>query len=178
MFSGAHNRQSLIDQRQPECSVSSLSSGGAFYIFHILHSPKLLINVGGAQSLRLGVFKSVLIVQNQGSQLHRKTEVVCAVDRVRRGVFDVSVCVVEPAFVAKQLRQFVMNPKQEIVPIERGCDSEGYLEMVNRLLGIALGSIYVAEKTMRFADPMFFALLWEEIERAECGFFCGIELFV
>jgi hypothetical protein len=64
-----------------------------------------------------------------------------------------------------------MNPKQETVPVERGSNPEGYFEMVNRVLGIA-------EKTMGFADSKLFAFPWEELDRAECGFFCGIELFV
>ena len=43
----------------------------------------------------------------------------------------------------------MMDPKQGPVPIERECNFEGYLEMVNCLLGIALGSIYCAESTVR-----------------------------
>ena len=49
------------------------------------------------------------------------------VDRVRLGAFDVSVCVVEFLVTEKQLRQGVMIPKQEIVPVECGRDPEGCL---------------------------------------------------
>jgi hypothetical protein len=38
--------------------------------------------------------------------------------------------------------------------------------------------IYLAESTMRSADPKLFAFLWEEIDSAECGFFGSVELFV
>jgi len=43
---------------------------------------------------------------------------------------------------------------------------------------IPLGSIYITESTMRSADPTLLAFLWEEINYAGCGFFCGVELFV
>jgi len=49
--------------------------------------------------------------------------------------------------------------------------------MVNCLLDPALGSIYVTERKMRLADPKLLAFLWEESDGAECGFFCGVELF-
>ena len=67
-----------------------------------------------------------------------------------------------------------MKPKQGLVSIERGCNSEGYLEMVNRLLRIALGVIYLAESAVRFADPKLFAFLREKINRAECGLFFDV----
>ena len=56
-----------------------------------------------------------------------------------------------------------MNPKQVIVSVEKGCESEGYLQMMNRLLLLVLGLIYLAEKSMRFADRGLFAFLREEI---------------
>ena len=71
-----------------------------------------------------------------------------------------------------------MNPEQVMVPIERGRDAESYLVMMNSLLDLTLGSIYLAESAMRPADPMLFTFIWEETDRAECGFFCGVELFV
>ena len=64
-----------------------------------------------------------------------------------------------------------------MVPIGRGRNSDGYLIMVDRFLYLALESIYFAEDTMRLADPILFAFLWEESDRAECGFFCGVQLF-
>jgi hypothetical protein len=36
--------------------------------------------------------------------------------------------------------------------------------MMNCILDLALGSIYVAESTMRFADQRLFAFLWEKID--------------
>ena len=82
-----------------------------------------------------------------------------------------AVCVVEPVFIAKQIHQFAIKPKQGIVPTERGRDFEGYLVMVNRFLGIALGFIYRAENTVGFADLRLFAFLRKEIDRAGCGLF-------
>ena len=89
-----------------------------------------------------------------------------------------AVCVVEPVFIAKQIRQFAIKPKQGIVPTERGRDFGGYLVMVNRFLGIALGFIYRAENTVEFADLRLFAFLRKEIDRAGCGLFCSVKLFV
>ena len=147
-------------------------------ILQVLRSPKLLKNLGGAQSLGPRFFKPALLVPNPGLQLHRTAlQVVGAVDRVRLGLFNVSLCVVEPAFAEKQHRQGTMNPKQEIVLIEKGRNSENDLEMVNRLLRLALGSIYHAKNTMRFVDQNLFAF-WEETDRAGCSFFCGIKLIV
>jgi hypothetical protein len=51
---------------------------------------------------------------------------------------------------------------------------EGYLEMVNSLLGLALRPTYLAEKAMRFADKKLLTFLWKEIDCAESSFFCGI----
>ena len=99
---------------------------------------------------------SALMVPNPSLQLHRTTQVVCAIDRVYLGTFDLGVCVVEPVFDAKQLCQFVMN----------------------RLLDIALGSIYAAESAARFADQKLMAFLWDEVDRVECGCFCGVEMIV
>ena len=94
------------------------------------------------------------------------------------GAFEMSLCVVEPALIAKHPRQFVMNPKQGTVPIERRRDSEGYLEMVDCFLDLAPGPVYLGESFVESADPKFFTFLWEEGDCAECGFFCGAELFV
>ena len=41
-----------------------------------------------------------------------------------------------------------MNPKQLGVPAETLCDSEGRFEMVNSLLSLALGAVYVSKETM------------------------------
>jgi hypothetical protein len=50
--------------------------------------------------------------------------------------------------------------------------------MVNGLLCFALGSIYTAKKTMRLADLKLIPILGEEVDRARCGFFCGVEFLV
>jgi len=71
-----------------------------------------------------------------------------------------------------------MNPKQLIVPVERGRDSEGCIKMVNGLLRPTLGTIYLAEDVMTIVDLKLFAFLREEIDRTGCGFLCGVELFV
>ena len=39
------------------------------------------------------------------------TQVVCVISRMRLGVFNMSLCVVEPALIAKQRREFVMSRK-------------------------------------------------------------------
>jgi len=53
-------------------------------------------------------------------------------------LFNVSVCIVELAFIRGQLRQRTMNPKQLITPFKSGRDFEGFSGMVNGLLSLAL----------------------------------------
>ena len=113
--------------------------------FHILCHPKPVENIDCTLSLRLSLPKPTLPVPNLGLQLYRTTQVVCVIDHVQLGVFEMSLCVAEPAFIAKQLRQFTMNPKQVVVPIKRGSNSEGYLKMVNGLPYPPPGSIYLAD---------------------------------
>jgi len=108
-----------------------------------LRSPELLIDIGSTRSLRPRLFEPVLLGPNPSPQLHRATQFVCVVDRVRLGLFDVSVRVLEPAFIEKQVRQVVMNPKRATVRPERGRNSESNLVMGNGLLPLALGMIYV-----------------------------------
>ena len=124
---------------------------------HVRRSPDLLIHSDSAQNLGLCPFESMLFIPKVGLQFHRATQFVSVVDRVRLSPFNVSMCIIEPVFVEKQQRQPVMNPKQGLVPVERRCDSEGRLEMVNGLLPLALGTIYLAKNTMRFADQKLFA---------------------
>ena len=68
-----------------------------------------------------------------------------------------------------------MNPKQLIVPAERGYNSEGNFMTVNGLPRLALRSIYIAKSVMAIADLELSALLQEEIDPTG---FCGIELSV
>jgi len=42
----------------------------------------------------------------------------------------------------------MMDPEQLVVPVERGRDSKGYLEMVNGLLCFTLGTVYLAKNSM------------------------------
>ena len=70
--------------------------------------------------------------------------------------------IVEFVFIEIQQRQGVMNPKELMVPVERGPDSEGCLEMVCGFLCLALGTIYVAEDTVGLTELKFLAFVWEE----------------
>ena len=71
-----------------------------------------------------------------------------------------------------------MNPKQLTDHVERGCNSEGYLEMVNGLLILALGVVYISKNTVNETDPKLIVFLREETDRTGCGFLYDIELFV
>ena len=71
-----------------------------------------------------------------------------------------------------------MNPNKPADLPQRGCNSKGYFEMVNSLLCLALGGTYLAKDIVTAADQKLFASLREEIDRAGCGFFCGVELSV
>ena len=95
---------------------------------------------------------------------------------MRLGLFNVSLCVVEPVFIVEQVCEGKINPKQEMVLIEKGRNSESNLEMVNCLLCLALGSIYRAKSNMTFRDLDLLAF-WEEIDRAGYSVFCGVESF-
>ena len=86
--------------------------------------------------------------------------------------------VVEPAVGETQLYQGSEDPKLLIMPVERGCDPEGSLELVDCLLHFSLGIMYVAEDAVRTADSEFFAFIREQLDRSGCGFFGSIELLV
>ena len=60
---------------------------------------------------RRRILKPVLSIINLSLHKYRATQHVWTIDRVRPGLFDVSVRVVEIVFIAKQLRQVVMDPK-------------------------------------------------------------------
>ena len=97
---------------------------------------------------------------------------------LRFGSFNVGVGVVEPAVGETQLCQGSEDPKLLIMPVERTCDPEGSLEVVDCLLHFALGIIYIAEDAVAPADPEFFAFIREQLDRSGCGFFGSIELLV
>ena len=69
--------------------------------FQILLGPELLKNVDGMRSLGPCLFKRALFIPKVSLQPHRTTKAVRAAGRVRFGVSDVSVCVVEPVFPEK-----------------------------------------------------------------------------
>ena len=52
----------------------------------------------------------------------------------------------------------MMYQKQLVIPVEGGCNPESYVEMVNCLPYISLGTVYVAKGTMRFTEMNLFAL--------------------
>ena len=57
----------------------------------------------------------------------RPEPIMWVIDCMRLDAFEMDVRVAEPLFTEKQLRQAVINPKQEIVKTERGRDPEGCL---------------------------------------------------
>jgi len=101
---------------------------------------------------------------------------VCAIGCVQLGAFDVSICIIKPTSVEKKPRQGIINPKQVVVPVERGRNSKGHLEMVDGLLSLALGSVYISENTMRFVDAILLACLWEETDCTGYSLFCPIPI--
>ena len=149
-----------------QCLLYSLDESST--ALHALCIPKIAVGVSRANTLGPRLFKPVLPIPNCGLHLHRSTQEACVMGRVRLGAFNVNLCIVGPVFTTKQV----------IVPIKRGRDSDGHLIMVNTLLYLALGSVNLAESTMRFADQVFSIFPCEEIDCAECGFFCSVELFV
>jgi len=138
-------------------------------IFRISCRPKLLVHIKSAQRLGFGLFKPMLLIPKPSLQLRRASQKVCAIARVRFGAFDVSVCVIESAFLGKHLRQGIMGPKRSTVQVERRRDFKGYLVVVNGPLSLALGVIDMSKNTMTMADPELFAFLREEFDRAGCG---------
>lgn len=114
----------------------------------ILRGPEFLVGPGRAQSLELRLFESALSIQNYSPQVNRATKVVCVLDCMRLGLPGVKVCAVKLALVEKQYPQGVMDPEQLSAPFEKGRNCEGRLEVMNGLLSIALGTIYVAKKAL------------------------------
>jgi hypothetical protein len=87
----------------------------------------------------------VLSAPNPSLQQACETHVEWVVNGMRLGLFDVDLCFAEPALVRTQDRKGMINPKQLIVPIGVGCDSEGRLEMVDGLLSFALETVYLRQ---------------------------------
>ena len=121
-----------------------ISREAIFSIFHrralqrsVSSAVSNLSYVGSTQSLRLCLFEHALLIPNISLQFHRTTQIVQIVDCMRLGTFDVSVCIVKPIFAERQLRQVEMVPEQVIVPVERGCDFEGCLVVIDGLFRFA-----------------------------------------
>ena len=93
-------------------------------------------------------------------------------------MLNVSMCVAEPASVEKQLCQLEMVPELFVGPVERGCDPESCLVVVDRLLRLMFVGIYFTEEAMAFTDPELIAFASGEIERPGYGIFCGIKLAI
>ena len=140
------------------------------WVFHLFADllEKLPTRFQILRSLGLCLFENALAIPKSGLQPHRTSQDVWVVDHVQLGAFDVSLCVVELAFPSKQLRQGVVNPERMIAQIEKGCNFEGYLEMVGGLLLVVLETIYVAKNSVAPADLKLLAFLWE-INRTACG---------
>jgi hypothetical protein len=108
----------------------------------------------------------------------RATQLVRFFDSIGLGLFRVIVCNGELAVIVKQLGKAVMGPKSDIVPVERGCDSEGRLEMVDRFLFFSFGLMYSAKDLMKLTDNIFSACLRDECESTGCGVLCRVESFI
>ena len=112
----------------------------AFLQIH--RSPDLFKNINSTQSLQPRFSEPVLLIQKASLEPHRASHEVRDIYRVQLGTFNMSMRVVEPAPVEKQLRQAIIVPKLVKIPAERGCYPEGCLEVANRLFRVALGEVY------------------------------------
>src|SRR5579872_228769 len=95
---------------------------------------------------------------------------------MRFGLISMSLRIVQLAVSEKHECQAGMDIEECVVEVEIRCDPARGLVMVDRLLLLAFGSIYITEDGMRFADIEFFAFLWEHFERASGSFFRRVEL--
>ena len=141
----------------PKYSVRS--AGGVSYSPPDHMQPELLINIGGAQGLGPYLFMPELSIPKCRLQLHRTTQEVCVVDCVRFYPFCVCLRIFQSIFTEIQVRQVRMNPKQPGVLVERGCDFECYLKMINNLLCLAFGVIHTAKGSVTLAGQKLFALV-------------------
>jgi hypothetical protein len=71
----------------------------------VVRGPELLEDLERMQGLRFRVFKPVFLTLNISLHVHCVTHVVRIIDSVRFCLFDVGVCMVEFAFIAKQVCQ-------------------------------------------------------------------------
>ena len=125
----------------------------------IFRSPKFLKRINSTRNLRPRLSKPVLFMPQPRPQVHRVRQTIWSIDRVRLGVFSTAMGVVESLFGEKQLRQGVIDPKQQIVPVGRGSDPEGCLEVLDRLLGLTLGVIYETKEVVRLTDQELIAFV-------------------
>src|SRR5258708_6706942 len=82
------------------------------------------------------------------------------------------------AFIEEKLRKRVMNPKNLIVPVERGRDFDSRLEVVNSFRSLALGTMYEAKKAVRLTELQLLTFIREKTNRTRCDFFSGVWLIV
>ena len=85
----------------------------------IMRGPELLEYIEGVQRLGPRFFKPALLIPNPSLLMHRETQKVRVVDRVRLGMFNVRLCLLELSFVEKQpypgrnLSKAVLRPRGE-----------------------------------------------------------------
>ena len=77
---------------------------------------------------------------------------------MRLGAANVGMSVAKPALIAEQSRQGITDPKLLVVPVERRRDPEGRLVVVDGLLGLTLGVVYVAEDTVTLTGQELLAV--------------------
>lgn len=69
-----------------------------------------------------------------------------------------------------------MDPKLFVIPVERGCDPKGYLETVDSVLWVALGTIDIAEEMETLTNSKWIAFIQEGHDRLGYGFVCSVKL--
>ena len=70
-------------------------------VFYIIRGPELLEHAKSAQCLRSRLFEHMLSIPKSSLQPRRASQKICVIDRVQLGLFNMSMCVVEPSFPGK-----------------------------------------------------------------------------
>ena len=63
------------------------------------------------RNLGPGFFEPALPIPEPGLQLHRATQMIGVIDRVRLGAFDLNMRIIDPVFILKLYRQGALDPK-------------------------------------------------------------------
>lgn len=108
-----------------------------FDVQYIGRPPRASIYLQRTQSQGCRFLKPALFIQKPSP---RATQIVCVIDRMHPGSFDVSLGIAVFLFIVKQRCEGEMNPKQLTVLAEVGGNFEGRLEMVNCLLPVNLNA--------------------------------------